>query len=33
MGSAAEAEKLVGELNGQDVHGHVVRVKIADIRA
>jgi len=33
MGSAAAAEKLVAELNGQDVHGQVLRVKIVDVNA
>jgi RNA recognition motif-containing protein len=33
MGSAAEAEKLVGELNGQDVHGCVLRISIAHVDA
>jgi hypothetical protein len=29
MGSIAEADKLVGELNGTEVHGRVLRVSIA----
>jgi RNA recognition motif-containing protein len=32
MGSAAEAEKLIGELNGQEIDGRVLTVKTADDR-
>jgi RNA recognition motif-containing protein len=33
MGSAAEAEKVVGELNGTEIDGRVVRFKIANVDA
>jgi cold-inducible RNA-binding protein len=33
MGSIAEAEKMVGELNGTDVDGRVLRVNMDNVDA
>jgi hypothetical protein len=32
MGSVAEAEKLISDLNGVDIDGRMLTVKIADSR-